>query len=51
VVNKILTAMGVFMDGGLVAAYAALGFSILAAGTIISGAVVYFVNVLSEPRS
>jgi len=38
------------MDVGLVAAYAALGISILAAGTMIGGTVVYFVNLLREPQ-
>jgi hypothetical protein len=38
------------MDAGLVAAYAALGFSILAAGTMIGGTVYYFVNLLREPQ-
>jgi len=38
------------MDVGLAAAYAALGISILAAGTVIGGAVAYFVNVLREPQ-
>jgi hypothetical protein len=38
------------MDVGLVAANAALGISILAAGTMIGGAVVYFVNALREPQ-
>ena len=38
------------MDVGLVAAYAALGISILAAGTMIGGAVAYFVNLLREPQ-
>jgi hypothetical protein len=38
------------MDVGLVAAYAALGISILAASTMIGGAVAYFVNLLREPQ-
>jgi hypothetical protein len=38
------------MDAGLVVAYAALGFSILAAGTMIGGTVVYFVSLLREPQ-
>jgi hypothetical protein len=54
-VNEVLTTEyrrsgGCLMDAGLVAAYAALGFSILAAGTMIGGTVYYFVNLLREPQ-
>jgi hypothetical protein len=35
---------------GLVAAYAALGVSVLASGTMIGGAVYYFVSLLREPQ-
>jgi hypothetical protein len=35
---------------GLVAAYASLGFSILAAGTMIGGVVYHFVSLLREPE-
>ena len=37
------------MDAGLVAAYAALGFSVLAAGTMVGATLYYFVNLLREP--
>jgi hypothetical protein len=37
-------------ETGLAAAYVALGFSILAAGTMIVGTVYYFVSLLREPQ-
>ena len=60
-VNKVLTteyggtfskrSVGRVMDQiALVPAYSALGFSILAAGTMIAGTVYYFVSLLREPQ-